>query len=152
MKFVQYKMYRALFKWLLKVITGFWLKISHRVLNRCTSDFSRSLSKLHGIVKNSDWFIGLSAPVVSGRCNYFCIGFSTVISKSLHYPYFYSISDKAKLTEENEFIKRLFLLRSLFRLRSLLRIKALKGKVFLYSYVQIIRNRLMLLWLKINAT
>ena len=60
-------------------------------------------------MRNSDWFIGLFAPVVSGRCKYFGIGFSTVISKSLHYDFFYSISDKAKLTEENELIKRLFL-------------------------------------------
>ena len=32
---------------------------------------------------NSDWFIALFAPVVIGRSNYFGIGFSTVIRKSL---------------------------------------------------------------------
>ena len=32
---------------------------------------------------NSDWFTALFAPVVIGRSNYFDIGFSTVIEKSL---------------------------------------------------------------------
>ena len=92
-----------------RIFDALWLKISHLVPKQCTRDFSRPLNKLHAIVRNSDWFIGLFAPVVSGRCKYFGIDFSTVISKSLHYRFFYSISDKAKPTEENEFIKRLFL-------------------------------------------
>ena len=44
-------------------------------------DFSRSLSELHVIARNFDWFIVLSAPVVIGRSNYFGFGFSTVIWK-----------------------------------------------------------------------
>ena len=38
-------------------------------------DFSRSLSKLLVIARNSDWFIALFAPVVVGRRNYFGNGF-----------------------------------------------------------------------------
>ena len=44
-----------------------------------TRDFSRALSKLQVIARNSDWFIALFAPVVIGRSNNFGIAFSTVI-------------------------------------------------------------------------
>ena len=37
----------------------------------CTRDFSRALSKLHGIATNLDWFSVLFAPAVIGRSNYF---------------------------------------------------------------------------------
>ena len=47
----------------------------------CTRDFSRVLSKLQVISRNSDWFISLFALVVIGRSNYSGIGFSTVIWK-----------------------------------------------------------------------
>ena len=43
----------------------------------CTRDFSRALSKLQVIARNSDWFIALFAPVVVGHSYYFGIGFST---------------------------------------------------------------------------
>ena len=42
-------------------------------------DFSRLLSKLQVIARNSDWFIALFAPNVIGRSDYFGIGFSTAI-------------------------------------------------------------------------
>ena len=38
-------------------------------------DFSRPLSKLQVIARNSDWFIALFAPNVIGRSDYFGIGF-----------------------------------------------------------------------------
>ena len=41
--------------------------------------FSRALSKLQVIARNSHWFIALFAAVVIGGSNYFGIGFSTVI-------------------------------------------------------------------------
>ena len=37
----------------------------------CKHDFSWALSKLQVIARNSDLFIGLFAPVVVGRSNYF---------------------------------------------------------------------------------
>lgn len=37
----------------------------------CTRDFSRAMSKLRVIGRNSDWFIALFPPVVIGRWNYF---------------------------------------------------------------------------------
>ena len=37
--------------------------------------FSRGLSELEVIARNSDWFIALLAPVVIGRNNYVGIGF-----------------------------------------------------------------------------
>ena len=40
---------------------------------------SRASSKLQVIVRNSDWFIALFAPVVIGWSDYYGIGFSTVI-------------------------------------------------------------------------
>ena len=92
--------FRAVFKWLSKVIT--WLRLlrlviglkdSRQFFNQweakpkpialCTRDFSRGLSELHVIARNFDWFIALSAPVVIGRSNYFGFGFSTVIWKPL---------------------------------------------------------------------
>ena len=45
----------------------------------CTRDFSRALSKLQGIARNSDWFIAQFASVVIRRSNSFVIGFWTVI-------------------------------------------------------------------------
>ena len=45
-------------------------------------DFSRSLSKLHGIATNSDWFIALFAPAVIGRSNYFGILFYDIQLKT----------------------------------------------------------------------
>ena len=47
----------------------------------CARDFSRALSKLRGIARNSDWFFAVFALVVLGRSNYFGIGFSTVTLK-----------------------------------------------------------------------
>ena len=44
----------------------------------CTRDFSRALSKLQVMTRNSDWFIALFAPVVIGRNYYLGISFSTV--------------------------------------------------------------------------
>ena len=41
----------------------------------CERDFSRPLSKLEVITKNSDWFIALFASVVIGRRNCCGIGF-----------------------------------------------------------------------------
>ena len=49
----------------------------------CTRAFSRALSKLQVIARNSDWFIALFVPVVIGRSYYFGTGFSTVIWKLL---------------------------------------------------------------------
>ena len=58
----------------------------------CTRDFSRALSKLLLIARNSDWFIALFTPVVIGRSNYYCFGLSTIIWKPLYlkptYPHF----------------------------------------------------------------
>jgi len=45
----------------------------------CTRDFSRPLSNLQVIAKNSDWFIALFAPLVIGLRYYLGFGFSTVI-------------------------------------------------------------------------
>ena len=68
---------------------GDWLKISRQFFNQweakpkpiplCTHGFSRALSKLHVIARNSDWLITLFPSVVIGRSNRFGIGFSTVI-------------------------------------------------------------------------
>ena len=44
-------------------------------------DFSRTLSELQIIARNSDCFIALFAPVVIGQGNYLGIAFSTVICK-----------------------------------------------------------------------
>ena len=60
------------------------LKISRQFINHwegnpkpittCTPDFSRALSKLHGIATNLDWFIVLLAPaVIHGGSNYFVL-------------------------------------------------------------------------------
>ena len=45
----------------------------------CTRDFSRALSKLEVIARNSDCFISLFGPVVIGRIDYFGISISIVI-------------------------------------------------------------------------
>ena len=42
------------------------------------TDFSRALSKLHGIAKNLDYFIALFASAVIGGSNYFGISFTTL--------------------------------------------------------------------------
>ena len=41
----------------------------------CARDFSRALSKLQVIARNSDWFTGFFVPVVIGPSNYFGFGF-----------------------------------------------------------------------------
>ena len=41
----------------------------------CARDFSRALSKLQVIPRNSDWFTALFVPVEIGRSNYFGFGF-----------------------------------------------------------------------------
>ena len=46
-------------------------------------DFSRALSELQVIAKNSDWFIALFAPFVIGQSNSSGHGFSTVFWKQL---------------------------------------------------------------------
>ena len=51
-------------------------------ITTCMRDFSRSLSKLHGIATNSDWFIALFAPAVIGRSNYFGILFYDIQLKT----------------------------------------------------------------------
>ena len=65
---------------------GDWLKVSRQFSNQwetepkpsapCTRSFSRALSKLQVIARDSDWFNVRFAPVAIGRSNYF--GFSTV--------------------------------------------------------------------------
>ena len=40
------------------------------------TDFSRALSKLHGIATNLDWFIALFASAAIGGSNYFGISFT----------------------------------------------------------------------------
>ena len=93
---------RAVFKWLSNVIT--WLRLlrlviglkdSRQFFNQweskqkpiapCTRDCSRASSKLQVIVKNSDWFITLPAPVVICRSNCSGFGFSTLTWKPLYY-------------------------------------------------------------------
>ena len=85
-------MFRAVFKWLSKVIT--WLRLLRLVIGlkdsrrffsqweakpkpfaSCKRDFSRALSKCQIIARNCDWFIALFAPIVIGRSNCFGFGF-----------------------------------------------------------------------------
>ena len=76
---------------LLRLVIG--LKISRHFFNQweakakpiapCTRDFSRALSKLQFVARDSDWLIAQFAPVVIGRSNYLVNGFSTVIWKPL---------------------------------------------------------------------
>ena len=92
--------FRAVFKWLSKVIT--WLRLLRLVIGLrelrqffnqweakpkqiapCTSDFSRASSELQAIARNSDWFMAPFVPVVIGQSDYFGFGFSTVIWKPL---------------------------------------------------------------------
>ena len=78
-------------KYAIATFIGDWLKnfapvfqpirSKPKTIALCRRDFSRPLSKLKGIARNSDWFIALSTPVVIGRSNYFV--FSTVILKPL---------------------------------------------------------------------
>ena len=65
----------------LKVSRKFFsqLEAKPKPIAPCTRHFSRALSKLQVIARNSDWFIVLFAPVVIGRSNNFPFGFSTVI-------------------------------------------------------------------------
>ena len=91
----------AAFKWLSKVISRLpllrlviGLKKSCQFFNQWeakskpiapwTRDFSRALSKLQVIARNSDWFIALFAPVVIGRSNCHGFGFSTIIWKPIY--------------------------------------------------------------------
>ena len=95
------KNYRAVFKWLSKVIT--WLRLlrlviglkeSRQFFNQweskpkpiapCTRDFSRTLSELQVIARNCDWFIALPASIVIGRSNCFGFSFPTVVWKPLY--------------------------------------------------------------------
>ena len=46
---------------------------------RFARDFSRALSNLQVMSRNSDWFTALFTPVVIGRSYYFGIDFSTAI-------------------------------------------------------------------------
>ena len=94
--------FRAVFKWLSKVIT--WLRLlrlviglkdSRQFFNQweakpkpiepCTRDFSRASSELQVIARNCDWLMELFVPVVIGRSNCFGFGFSTVIWKPLYH-------------------------------------------------------------------
>ena len=54
-----------------------------KLIAPCTHDFSRPLSKLQEIARNSDCFIVLFVPVVIARGNYLGIGFSITILKPL---------------------------------------------------------------------
>ena len=56
-----------------KLALGFFnqLEAKPKPITPCASDFSRPLSKLQEIARNSDWFIALFAPVVIGWRNYF---------------------------------------------------------------------------------
>ena len=91
--------FRAVFRWLSKVITRLPLlrlviafKISHEFFNRweakpkpiapCTRDFSRALSKLDVIARSSDWLIAQFAPVVVGRNNYLVLVFRQSLENS----------------------------------------------------------------------
>ena len=95
--------YRAVFKWLSKVIT--WLRLlrlviglkgSRQFFNQweakpkpkpiapCTRGFSRASSELQVIARNCDWSMELFVPVVIGRSNCFGFGFSTVIWKPFY--------------------------------------------------------------------
>ena len=66
--------------WLKNLIPVFQpMRNKTKPIASCTRDFSRALSKLQVIARNSDWFIALFAPVVIGRNNYFGTGFSIVI-------------------------------------------------------------------------
>ena len=90
--------FRAVFRWLSKVIT--WLRLlrlviglkdSRQFFNQweakpkpiapCTRDLSRASSELQVIARNCDWFIALPVPVVIGWSNCFGFGFLTVIWK-----------------------------------------------------------------------
>ena len=89
---------RAVFKRLSKVITrlprlligprisrqfyNLW-EAKLKLIAPCTPYFSRALSNLLFIARNSDWFITVFAPSVIGRSNHFGIGSSTVIWKLL---------------------------------------------------------------------
>ena len=94
-------LFRAVFKWLSKVIT--WLRLLRLVIGLkdlrqffnqweakpkpiapCTRDFFRASGKLQIIARNCDWFMELFVPVVIGRSNCFGFGFSTVNWKPLY--------------------------------------------------------------------
>ena len=93
--------FRAVFKWLSKVIT--WLRLlrlviglkdSRQFFNQWetkpkpiapyTRDISHASGALQVIARNCDWFMELFVPVVIGRSNCFGFGFSTVIWKPLY--------------------------------------------------------------------
>ena len=54
-------------------------KSKPKPITPCTREFSRALSKLQVIVRYSDWFIALIAPVVIGQS----FGFSTVSNRTV---------------------------------------------------------------------
>ena len=80
--------YRAVFKWLSKVMKGRLLnqtKPSKAKINRTLyAQFLPCFEQVTGNnARNSDWFIVLLSHVVISRCNYFGVGFSIVIWKPL---------------------------------------------------------------------
>ena len=95
---LNYYSFRAVFKWLSKVIT--WLRLLRLVIGlkesrqffdakpkaiaSRTRDSPRASSELQVIARNCDWFIALFVPVVIGRSNCFGFDFSTLIWKPLH--------------------------------------------------------------------
>ena len=58
-----------------------WLKTVKKLkpIAACTHDFSRLLSTLQVIIRNSDWFIALFTSVVIGRSDCFGICSSIVV-------------------------------------------------------------------------
>ena len=77
----------TVFKWLAKAIARLRDLLQNFRASSSTNEkqnknksllrFSRLLTKLHLIARNSDWFIELFASYVIGWCNYIGIGFST---------------------------------------------------------------------------
>ena len=66
----------------LKSLAPVFLAIGSKTKTNLTVNarfFSRALSKLQVMSRNSDWFIALFAPVVIDWSNHFGFGFSTVI-------------------------------------------------------------------------
>ena len=84
------------------------LKISHQFFNQrevnpkpivlCTCDFSRALSKLQVISRNSDWFIALFAAIVIGRSNNFGVDFCLFFNSHLKTVLSCNDGDKANFT------------------------------------------------------
>ena len=108
------QIFRAVFKWLSKVIT--WLRLRRLVIGLKHSrqffnlweakpkpiapyvrDFSRASSELQIIARNCDWLMELFVPVVIGRSNCFGFGFSTVIWKPPYFQVTFSMASMALL-------------------------------------------------------